>query len=165
MEPGKAPETPIKTGGKARPSTLWKKGQSGNPHGMRPGSRHKATVFAEHLLKGQCEGLVKKTIELGLAGDTSALKLCLDRLLPAIRTRPIQFKLPALRTVSDALSAMTLIIGGAAKGEILADEAETLTGMVTGFIEALKINDLEERLAALEKANAEGAAREHRYNA
>jgi len=58
-----------------------------------------------------------------------------------------------------------LIIGGAAKGEILADEAETLTGMVTGFIEALKINDLEERLAALEKANAEGAAREHRYNA
>jgi hypothetical protein len=36
----------------------------------------------------------------------------MDRLLPPIKSRPISFKLPTLRTVSDALSAITAIIEG-----------------------------------------------------
>ena len=31
---------------------LWKKGQSGNPAGKKPGTRHKATILAERLLDG-----------------------------------------------------------------------------------------------------------------
>jgi hypothetical protein len=53
---------------------------------------------------------------------------------------------------------MTLIIDGAARGEILADEAQTLTGMVTGFVEALRVNELEERLSELEAWRAESRA-------
>jgi hypothetical protein len=147
MEDNERPESFGKAGSKAKPEHLWKKGQSGNPRGYRRGSKHRATLFAESLLKGQCEGLVKKTIELGLAGDVGALRLCLERLLPPLKSRPIQFKLPALRTVSDALSAMTLIIDGAASGQIFADEAQVLSDMVGNFMRALQINDLEERLA------------------
>jgi hypothetical protein len=152
METGKGPETPAKTRSKTRFGNRWEKGRSGNPRGNYCGSKHRATLFAESLLSGECEGLVRKVIELAKAGDVGALRLCLERLLPPIKSRPISFKLPMLRTVSDALSAMTLIIDGAASGEILADEAQALTDMVTGLIEALRVNDLEERLAALEKA-------------
>jgi hypothetical protein len=68
-------------------------------------------------------------IELGLAGDIGALKICLDRLCPPLKSRPITFKLPPLHTVSDALSAISLIVEAAASGEILANEEEALTGI------------------------------------
>jgi hypothetical protein len=35
------------------------------------------------------------------------LKICMDRLLPPIRTRPIRFALPELHTVSDALRLLS----------------------------------------------------------
>ena len=38
---------------------LWKKGQSGNPAGKKPGTRHKATILAERLLDGQAEELIQ----------------------------------------------------------------------------------------------------------
>jgi hypothetical protein len=38
---------------KARPKHLFKPGQSGNPKGMAPGTRHRATRAAESLLDGQ----------------------------------------------------------------------------------------------------------------
>jgi hypothetical protein len=44
---------------------------------------------------GECEALTRKVIE----------KIAMDRLLPPIKSRPIQFKLPKLDTVSNALSA------------------------------------------------------------
>jgi hypothetical protein len=58
------PETSAKTHSKAKPEHLWKKGQSGNPRGLKSGSKHKATLFAESLFSGECEGLVRKVIEL-----------------------------------------------------------------------------------------------------
>jgi hypothetical protein len=89
-------------------------------------------------------------------GDTVALRLCLARILPPVKSRPISFKLPPLHTVSDALNAITSIIQGVTSGEILVDEAEALTGMVGTFMKALEITNLEDRLTALEQASASG---------
>ena len=52
--------------------------KKGNP-GRRPGSRNKATVAVEALLDGEAEKLTRKAIEMALAGDTVAMRLCLDR--------------------------------------------------------------------------------------
>jgi hypothetical protein len=154
-------EAPVKAAPKA--DTRFKPGVSGNPAGTARGSRHRATLLAESLYKGECESLVRKTIELGLAGDIGALKICLDRLCPPLKSRPITFKLPPLHTVSDALSAISLIIEAAASGEILADEAEALTGMIGTFLKALEITDLEDRLCKLEQASA--SAKPERFDA
>jgi len=74
----------------------FEKGQSGNPAGRPPGARHKATVAAEAMLDGEVEALTRKAIELALAGDTTALRLCLDRILPPRCERPTSFELPRL---------------------------------------------------------------------
>ena len=132
----------------------WKPGESGNPRGMRPGSRHKASLLAESLIDGETDRLTRRCIYEALKGDMQAMKLCLERLLPPVKSRPINFKLPTLRTVSDALTAITMIVQGVTAGAILADEAETLTGIVGVFIKALEVGALEDRLTALEKANA-----------
>jgi hypothetical protein len=51
-------------------------GNSGRPHGTRT----RATRAAEALLDGESEGLTRKAIELALGGDTTALRLCLERI-------------------------------------------------------------------------------------
>ena len=61
----------------------FKKGNPGRP----PGSRNKATLAAEVLLDNETEKLTRKAIELAMAGDTVALRLCLERIIPARRDR------------------------------------------------------------------------------
>jgi hypothetical protein len=68
-------------------------GQSGNPAGKPKGTRNRATVAAEALLEGEAEMLTRKAIELGLSGDTTALRLCLERLMPPRKDRSISFSL------------------------------------------------------------------------
>ena len=100
MEDNERPETPVNASS-ARLGNRWKPGESGNPRGSKRGCKHKATLFAEALFSGECKALVRKTIELAKAGDVGALRLCLERLLPAIKSRPIRFELPELHTTSD----------------------------------------------------------------
>ena len=57
-------------------------GQSGNPAGRPRGARNRATQAAEAILSGEAEALTRKAVELALAGDVTALRLCLERFCP-----------------------------------------------------------------------------------
>ena len=60
----------------------FEKGQSGNPAGRPPGLPDKRTRLRT-LLDPHKESLVDKAVELALGGDTAALRLCIERLIPA----------------------------------------------------------------------------------
>jgi len=64
------------------PGRPWPKGTSGNRAGKPPGTRCRATLAAEQLLDGEAEALTRRAIEAALGGDTVALRICLDRILP-----------------------------------------------------------------------------------
>ena len=155
-------EVPVNARPKA--DTRWKPGQSGNPRGMKRGSRHKASLLAESLLDGETDRLTRRAIYSALKGDTVALRLCLERILPPVRSRPINFKLPELRTISDAQDALAKIIAGTSSGAILADEAATLASIVSSFVKTIEVAEIETRLAALEQGERV-LAEEHRYDA
>ena len=70
-----------KTGSK-QVNGRFAKGVSGNPAGRPAGSRNSATLACETLLEGQAEALTQKAVELALAGDPVALKICIDRIFP-----------------------------------------------------------------------------------
>src|SRR5271155_4839037 len=125
----------------------FQKGRSGNPSGKPRGARNKATLAAE--------ALTQKAIDRALEGDGNALRFCLERILPARKDRPIYFDMPALRTASDAASAMSAIIAGVAQGDLTASEASELTALVTGVVKALETHELEQRIALLERAAGE----------
>src|SRR5215212_11725484 len=76
----------------------------GNP-GRPKGSRNRATLAVETLLEGEVEALTRKAVEMALAGDTTALRLCMDRIMPARKDRAVAFALPKLETPSDAVKA------------------------------------------------------------
>ena len=61
----------------------------GNP-GRPAGARHKYVLAIQDLLDGEAEALGRKAIELALAGDTVALRLCLERIAPPRKERQCQ---------------------------------------------------------------------------
>jgi hypothetical protein len=125
-------------------------GRSGNPAGKPKGARHKATLAAEALLDGESEELTRKAIDLAKAGDTTALRLCLERLIPARRDKPVTFDLPPIQTADDAAKAMGAILQAVAGGEISPSEGAEVARLLEGFVKTLETAEFERRLAALE---------------
>lgn len=146
---GNAPEKPAKK--RRGPGKPWKPGQSGNPAGKPKGTRHKVTMAVEALLDGEAKKLTRKAVELALAGDTVALRLCLERLAPPRKDRPIAIELPDnAETIQDAAAMVGAILQAAARGEITPSEAAAMAGIAETYRRTLESADLESRIAALE---------------
>jgi hypothetical protein len=126
-------------------------GQSGNPAGKRKGTRHRATMLAERLLDGDADGLVRKAIELALAGDVVALRICLDRLVAPRRYRPVRFALPPVTSAADAVAAMAAIVAAVAAGDLTPDEASQLSALVANTVKTIEATELERRVRMLEE--------------
>jgi hypothetical protein len=83
--------------------------------------------------------------------------------MPPLKSRPVNFRLPTIRTLSDALSALTSLIGGISSGELLPEDGETLMTAISAFVRAVETAGLEEKLNQLEEARAQ--AERGRYDA
>jgi hypothetical protein len=134
--------------------TRFKRGQSGNPAGKPKGARNKATLAMETLLEGEAEALSRKAVDLALAGDTTALRLCFERILPARKDRPVTFAFPKIETAADAAKAAAALVAAVAAGEPTPSEASELSRLLENFTKVLAASEIEERLTRLErKAN------------
>lgn len=122
----------------------------GNP-GKPKGARHRTTLAIESLLDGEAEQLTRKAITMALAGDTVALRMCMDRIAPVRKDRPVAFSLPALKTVADAANAMAAIVAAVATGELTPAEANNLASLTDHFASAVAASDFDARLSALER--------------
>ncbi len=134
----------------------FKSGQSGNPSGRPKGALNKATLATQALLDGEAEALTRKVVELAKDGNPVALRLCLERLLPPRKDRPITFDLPPLEGAQDLPRVLKAILEAVARGEITPGEGHTLTSMLDTYRKGLEIMDLEARVTALEKERARG---------
>ena len=121
----------------------------GNP-GRPKGSRHKTTQAMQVLLDGEGEALTRKAIELALAGDATALRLCMDRLLPALRERPIAVELPPVTGSQDAVAASAALLAAVTAGEIAPSEAREIGRLFELHLKAVEQHEIQARLAALE---------------
>jgi hypothetical protein len=129
----------------------FRKGQSGNPQGKAKGTKNRATLAAERLLNDDLDNICRKLIEQALTGNIQAIKLVLDRVLPAKRDRDIDVRLPKLQTVDDAANAMSLIIESVSSGSITPSEGEAMSKVVDAFVKAIQAYDLEKRVVKLEQ--------------
>lgn len=150
------------TDGNANPSVLentassqrgrpFVAGQSGNPSGRPRGARNKATLLAEALLDGEAEAITRKLIEKGLEGDSTALRLCLERLLSPRRDRRVEFDLPKIETAADAVKASSAVLAACAEGTLSPSEAAEIMELIGKHSRTLELSEFEARLTALEK--------------
>jgi hypothetical protein len=113
------------------------KGRSGNPTGRRYGSRNKKTLAAAVLLDGEAEALTRKAVELALEADPTALRLCIEHILPPCRERPVKFTLPPVKSSEDISIAMNAVTAALARGIITPGEAERIANVVDTFARAI----------------------------
>jgi len=121
----------------------------GNPGRLR-GSRNVSTKAAEALLDGEAEALTRQAVDMALAGDTTALRLCLERIVPPVKERPVEVDLPQLDGAGDLLGIIGALLQAAASGEITPGEGDKLARLVAGYVKAVELAQFDERLKALE---------------
>jgi hypothetical protein len=129
----------------------FKKGKSGNPIGKPIGARHKTTLAVQALLDGEAEGLTRKAVEMALAGDTTALKLCLERIAPAYKpsAKAVLLDMPRPNNLTDTARAF---VTAAANGELPPDIAAQLVSAVASVARVEEMETLKLRLETLERA-------------
>jgi len=112
-------------------------------------------MLAERLVDGDAEALIRKTIELGLAGDVAALRLLLDRILPPRRDRPVAISLPPVTTLRDAVAAQAALVAAVADGNLTPGEAGEISGLIANVVRFVETLELEQRVHLLEEAAKE----------
>jgi hypothetical protein len=130
---------------------LFQKGESGNPAGKKPGTRHKVTLAIERLLDGEGEELTRKAIELALAGDLTALRLCLERICPPRKSRPVNIQLPISKTAEGVAEAQVVVVQAVGEGELSPEEGQVIANILEVRRRSIETEDHERRLYELEK--------------
>src|SRR6516165_8619315 len=128
------------------------KGQSGNPSGKPKGCRNATTILFDELLKDNAKELIEKAIEMAKGGDGPALRLCIERIAPARKDRPVWFDLPEMKEARDAVNASAAIVAAVASGDLTPTEAAELSKLVESYARVFQAIEFEERISKLEKA-------------
>jgi hypothetical protein len=123
----------------------FRKGQSGNPAGRPRGSRNSATLAVEALLDGEAEAFTRRVIGMALGGDTIALRLCLDRIYPARRDRPVKFALPPITCARDAADISAAVAVAVSNGDLTLSEAAEFAKLIDSYVKAYQVAELEDR--------------------
>jgi uncharacterized protein DUF5681 len=143
--------TDPETTGAKQADTRFRPGQSGNPSGRPKGSRNATTLALEGLLDGQANALTQKAIDLALTGDMAALRLCLDRILPPRKDRPVYFTLPEVKSAQDAAALASAVLSAVAVGELTPADAAEVGKLIDSYVKAYETAELAERLERLER--------------
>src|SRR4051812_21117802 len=111
-------------------SGRFKRGQSGNPRGKRPGSRNRASVVLDKMLADDGADVVQAVLTAAKGGDMAAARLVLDRIVPVRKGRPVRLDLPIIESAADVLMALSTTVAVMAEGEITPDEAAVVAGVL-----------------------------------
>src|ERR1700736_6073740 len=101
----------------------FQKGMSGNPSGKPKGARARVTQLAEKLLEDDRDDIVRAVIAAAKGGDPTAMRLCIERLVPVRKGRPVTFDLPPVKTAADIAGAVGELGRAMGAGGVTTDEA------------------------------------------
>ncbi len=123
----------------------------GNP-GKPRGARNKTTVALEALLDKGAKAITRKAIAMAKDGDSTALRLVIERIIPARRGRPVSLPdMPKIASVADVPAVVASIMESVAAGDLTAEEASDLTAIMDRYVRAVCATEYESRLKSLEE--------------
>ena len=118
----------------------WKPGQSGNPAGPKPGASCRALLMAREWAEKKGLPLLMEQAE---AGDGDALRALIALGIP--RQKPVSLPVALPGGPDGVLAALEA-------GTIAPDEAKVVMDVHLGRAKIREVEELEQRLAALERA-------------
>ena len=109
--------------------------------------RETTTRTADALLKEAAYRLTRRGLELA-EDNVQVLLFFLERMHP--KERPININLPEVSCDYDALDAFRELLKAIASGQFLGSGAKVIATVLESYARALKVNNLESRIKALE---------------
>ena len=109
--------------------------------------------MCQDTLDSHAESLTKKCLLMAHQGNPTAMRLCMERLLPARRHRLLQFKLPLVKTIADVDAASESVVDAVARGQLTPAEGQGFSLMLEGRRRVIETQELEPRIRALEDRN------------
>jgi len=128
--------------------TKFKPGKSGNPKGRPKGARDKRTELRS-LLEPHSKELVEKVVELAIGGDTTALRLCLERLIPPFRSQEQSITLDNMNGGLTAQGRQIILAMG--NGELSPSDASSMLQALASQARLSEVDELERRINKLEE--------------
>lgn len=133
-------------------SSKFQPGRSGNPSGRPKGSRNKSGRLLDELEK-DLPLLIGAAKRKALSGDTAALRLLLERLIPAKKMESSLVIIENLEQATTLTEKANVIIDAIATGKMPPDIG---TNLITALGSTAKITELDalmKRVEALENDN------------
>ncbi len=127
----------------------FKRGKSGNPKGRPKGRPDRRTALRE-LLQPHAQELIQKAVDLALEGDGQALRLCLERLVPPIRSTDEPVVLDGL--TGSLTEKAEKIVAAMAAGTLTPSQATDALQSLSAHARIKEVDDLERRVSELEQA-------------
>ena len=101
-------------------------------------------------LEGEAEALTRQAVAMALDGDTTALRLCLERIAPPRKDTPVAFHLPPMETAADAAKTAAGVLEAVSTGDLTPVEGAQVMSLVETYRRTLETSEFEARLTALE---------------
>ena len=105
----------------------------------------------EALLRGSAISIVDAVVNQALAGNMTAAKMLLERIMPDPSNRLVSFDLREIKCVDDALAASSDVLAALAQSKINLHEAQTVTKILQNYIDNSAQREFAKRLSALEE--------------
>jgi hypothetical protein len=118
-----------------------------------PRARATQQRWRSNLLDGEAEALTRKAVDLALAGDITALRLCLDRILPPRKDRPVSFEMPKINNAQDARAASAALLDAVASGNLTPSEASEVGKLIDAYVKTIELTEVLARLDKLEASS------------
>ena len=84
----------------------------------------------------------------------AALRLCLDRILPPRRDRPVTFALPPIESAQDAAAIISAVLTAVADGDLTPADAGEISKLIEVYVKVFETAELAERVARLERMSS-----------
>ena len=128
----------------------FKPGRSGNPKGRPRGTKNKANALRSRIVD-EIPGIVDNLITAAKGGDMQAARLLIERAIPTLRAEEarVTLDLPDDAPLSEQGAA---ILRAVADGRITPSQGSAMVQSLAGLARIIEVSELEERIAALEKA-------------
>ena len=136
------------------------KGQVANPGGRPPGLPDRRTRYRE-IIEQRMPELLERCVSMALQGDIQALRLCLERVLPAVRPGDERVELSI--SAAEGLSVQARKVADAAyTGKVAVSTAEALLSVITAQARVLELDELVNRIQTLEAVAAQRSSQTRR---
>ncbi len=119
--------------------------------GRPSGSRNRATLFQEALEKGGF-AIIRKVRRQALKADPTAMKLCMERLIPVAKAQNSRFPVPRAETAAGLMEGICELLRAVAEGELSAQEGESVARIIESQRKMIETEGFDARLKVLEHA-------------